>query len=160
MNHTQIDSPIGPVTLVADDGALVGVYMSEHRHHPDAATFGPRNATGLGPVIDQLGEYFAGQRTSFDLTMAPRGTAFQQRVWEQLRRIGYGETVSYGEIARRLGQPGASRAVGLANGRNPISIIVPCHRVVGSNGQLTGYAGGHERKRFLLDLEGATLPGM
>ena len=106
------------------------------------------------PQLDaQLVEYFAGERTSFDLPLAPTGSDFQQKVWAALRTIPYGDTWSYGRLAEAIGQPGAARAVGLANGRNPISIVVPCHRVVGSSGKLTGYAGGVERKAFLLDLE-------
>jgi methylated-DNA-[protein]-cysteine S-methyltransferase len=104
-------------------------------------------------VRDQLGEYFAGERTDFDLRLAASGNAFERRVWRALEEIPYGETVSYGEVARRIGRPDGARAVGLANGRNPISIVVPCHRVIGANGSLTGYGGGIERKRFLLDLE-------
>jgi methylated-DNA-[protein]-cysteine S-methyltransferase len=107
----------------------------------------------LAEARAQLSAYFAGERTTFDLPLAPVGTPFQQRVWGELRRIPYAETVSYGELANRLGSPGASRAVGLANGRNPIAIVVPCHRVIGADGTLTGYAGGLERKRALLDLE-------
>ncbi|MCP2333891.1 methylated-DNA--[protein]-cysteine S-methyltransferase [Actinoalloteichus caeruleus] len=151
--HTVVDSPIGALTLVATDGVLAGVYMEEHRHRPDGDTFGTRDETGFDLVAQQLAEYFAGRRTDFDLPLAPHGTPFQQQVWAQLRAIPYGETVSYGELAARMGRPSASRAVGLANGRNPISVIVPCHRVVGSAGGLTGYAGGVERKRTLLDLE-------
>ncbi|HYM67200.1 MAG TPA: methylated-DNA--[protein]-cysteine S-methyltransferase, partial [Patescibacteria group bacterium] len=107
----------------------------------------------------QLGEYFAGRRTDFDVPLEMEGTPFQLRVWEALREIGYGETISYGELARRIGNPSASRAVGMANGCNPIAVIVPCHRVIGANGTLTGYGGGVERKRLLLDLEArATAP--
>lgn len=104
-------------------------------------------------MVAQLAEYFAGARREFDLPLAPRGTAFQQRVWEELRRIPYGETISYAELARRVGRPGASRAVGRANATNPIAVIVPCHRVIGSDGALTGYAGGEPLKRALLELE-------
>ncbi len=107
----------------------------------------------LARAAGQLAEFFRGERRAFDLPLAPGGTAFQGRVWEELRRIPYGETVSYGELARRIGAPGASRAVGMANGANPISILIPCHRVIGSSGRLTGYGGGVERKAFLLDLE-------
>ncbi|WP_016699990.1 methylated-DNA--[protein]-cysteine S-methyltransferase [Actinoalloteichus spitiensis] len=151
--HTVVDSPIGPLTLVATGGVLAGVYMEEHRHRPDRATFGAQDDTGFDEAARQLAEYFAGERTDFDLPLAPHGTPFQKQVWAQLRDIPYGETVSYGDLAARMGRPSASRAVGLANGRNPISVIVPCHRVVGSTGSLTGYAGGVERKRTLLDLE-------
>jgi methylated-DNA-[protein]-cysteine S-methyltransferase len=151
--HTVIDSPVGPLTLVASDGALCGLYMDEQRHRPDAETFGPSDVTLFTEVIDQLHAYFDGQRSRFEVPMAMVGTAFQRSVWDALRDIPYGHTVSYGQLAGRIGNPAASRAVGLANGRNPIGIIVPCHRVVGSTGQLTGYGGGLERKQFLLDFE-------
>jgi methylated-DNA-[protein]-cysteine S-methyltransferase len=149
-----MESPIGRLRLLAEDGALVGVYMEEHAHAPAAAA---DVAAGREPVIDeaarQLAAWFAGERTAFDLPLRPRGTPFQLAVWEALREIPYGETRSYGEIAARLGRPAAVRAVGAANGRNPISIVVPCHRVVGAGGALTGYAGGVERKRWLLGHE-------
>lgn len=156
--HTVIDSPVGPLTLVAAEGALCGLYMEGQRHLPAAETFGQREDTVLTDAVGQVEEYFAGQRTQFDVPMAFAGTRFQQLVWNALLTIRYGQTVSYGLIARQIGKPAASRAVGLANGRNPISIIVPCHRVVGSAGQLTGYGGGLERKRFLLDLERGGAP--
>lgn len=151
--HTVIDSPIGALTLVGTGQALTALYMAEHRHQPDVATFGPRAASGFEAVTEQLGEYFAGERRSFDLELAPVGTSFQLAVWELLRAIPYGETWSYLRLAEALGDVAAIRAVGAANGRNPISIIVPCHRVIGSDGSLVGYGGGLERKRFLLELE-------
>ncbi|WP_424184945.1 methylated-DNA--[protein]-cysteine S-methyltransferase [Actinokineospora sp. G85] len=154
--HTITDSPTGLLTLVSTNGVLSGVYMTDQRHRPAEATFGERANTGFEEVITQLNEYFEGKRTDFDLPTAMAGTDFQRRVWTELTRIPYSETISYGQLADRLGKPTASRAVGLANGRNPISIIVPCHRVVGSTGSLTGYGGGVERKRFLLDFERAT----
>ena len=153
MSYRTISSPIGELTVVERDGALVGLYMTDHTPAPHLETFGERDDDTLPQLDAQLGEYFAGERTSFDLPLAPTGTDFQQRVWAALRTIPYGETWSYGRLAEAVGQPGAARAVGLANGRNPISIVVPCHRVVGSSGKLTGYAGGVERKAFLLDLE-------
>lgn len=154
MKHRVVDSPLGPLTLVIDDeGALVRLAMADQRHLPDAATFGERDDTVAGAAAAQLEEYFAGTRTSFDLALAPVGTAFQRRVWDALVAIPYGETWTYGRLATHLGAPGASRAVGLANGRNPLGIVVPCHRVVGADGSLTGYAGGVERKRWLLDHE-------
>ncbi|GAA3962109.1 methylated-DNA--[protein]-cysteine S-methyltransferase [Actinomadura viridis] len=155
-SHAVLDTPIGPLTAVADDGALSGLYMDGQRHRPEQETFGPPGdggATPFGAVAEQLAAYFAGELTEFDLPLAMRGTPFQQRVWAALREIPYGETVSYGRLAEEIGSPGASRAVGLANGRNPISVIVPCHRVVGASGGLTGYGGGLERKRHLLDFE-------
>lgn len=153
MSYRTISSPIGELTVVERDGALVGLYMTDHKPAPHLETFGERDDDTLPQLDAQLGEYFAGERTSFDLPLAPTGTDFQQKVWAALRTIPYGETWSYGRLAEAVGQPGAARAVGLANGRNPISIVVPCHRVVGSSGKLTGYAGGVERKAFLLDLE-------
>ncbi|MHC1562774.1 methylated-DNA--[protein]-cysteine S-methyltransferase [Actinomycetospora sp. C-140] len=151
--HTVVDSPLGPLTLRADDGVLSGLYMPEHRHGPAPETLGDRDDDGLPAVREQLAAYFDGELTAFDLPLDLRGTAFQRRVWTELRAIPYGETRTYGELAAALGTPSASRAVGLANGRNPISIVVPCHRVVGASGSLTGYAGGVDRKRALLDLE-------
>ncbi len=149
-------TPVGPLTLVARGEAVVGVWMEDQRHHPGLLAYGePAGADDpvLAGAAAQLEEYFAGRRTEFDLPLAPEGTDFQRRVWAELMRIPYGETVTYGELARRLGNPTGSRAVGLANGRNPIGIVVPCHRVVGSGGDLTGYGGGLPRKRLLLDLE-------
>jgi methylated-DNA-[protein]-cysteine S-methyltransferase len=151
--HTVTDSPVGPLTLVAVDGKLVGCYMDAQRHRPADAIFGDPDPEPFAAAVEQLGEYFAGERQDFDLPLAFGGTAFQQRVWAALQEIPYGETESYGELAARIGSPGASRAVGLANGRNPIGIIVPCHRVIGASGSLTGYGGGIERKRQLLDME-------
>lgn len=153
MTYRTFDSPIGELTLVERDGALVGLYMANHRPAPRAETFGDLDEGALPQVEAQLAEYFAGERTDFDLPLAPEGTEFQAKVWAALRTIPYGETWTYGQLAAAIGQPGAARAVGLANGRNPISIVVPCHRVVGSTGTLTGYAGGVERKEFLLNLE-------
>lgn len=158
--HTTMDSPVGPLTLVADDGVLSGLYMEQQRHRPDQSTFGDAVTRGFEPVVEQVEAYFLGSLTEFDLPLAMGGTPFQRTVWAALRDIPYGETVTYGELAVRIGRPTASRAVGLANGRNPVGIIVPCHRVVGSTGDLTGYGGGVERKRFLLELErrAAVLP--
>lgn len=151
--HTVVESPVGPLTLVRNPDGLCGLYMHLQRHLPDGTRFGPRVDAGFDEVTAQLGEYFAGQRTEFTVPLAPRGTEFQQRVWAALRTIPYGETWTYLQLAEHLGNPAAIRAVAAANGRNPIGIIVPCHRVIGSDGSLTGYAGGLERKRFLLDLE-------
>ncbi|NEY34745.1 methylated-DNA--[protein]-cysteine S-methyltransferase [Streptomyces sp. PRKS01-65] len=163
--HTVIDSPYGPLTLVADDGVLCGLYMTDHRHRPPEETFGPRlprrergRAAGrdehpFAAVEEQLQAYFTGELREFSLPLRLAGTPFQRRVWDELNRIPYGETRTYGELAGALGIPSASRAVGLANGRNPVSIIVPCHRVIGANGSLTGYGGGLDRKRRLLDFE-------
>ncbi|MDO0910439.1 methylated-DNA--[protein]-cysteine S-methyltransferase [Streptomyces sp. DT2A-34] len=156
--HTVIDSPYGPLTLVAEDGVLSGLYMTEQRHRPPEETFGERDERPFGAAIDQLEAYFAGELKEFTLELRLNGTEFQRRVWDRLRHIPYGETRSYGQLADALGNPAASRAVGLANGRNPIGIIVPCHRVVGASGSLTGYGGGLDRKKRLLDFEsGAAL---
>ncbi|MDQ8705606.1 methylated-DNA--[protein]-cysteine S-methyltransferase [Streptomyces sp. LHD-70] len=155
--HALVDSPYGPLTLVAADGALSGLYMTDQRHRPPEENFGVRVAPDEDPfaeTVRQLTEYFAGERHSFDLPLRLAGTPFQRRVWEGLLTIPYGETRTYGELAAELGKPNASRAVGLANGKNPVGIVVPCHRVVGANGSLTGYGGGLDRKRGLLDLEG------
>jgi methylated-DNA-[protein]-cysteine S-methyltransferase len=151
--HTVMDSPVGPLTLVATDGVLCGLYMEEQRHRPTPEVFGPRDDTHSRDAIEQLDAYFAGDLEKFDVELTMAGTEFQRRVWTELRNIPYGETISYGELAERLGRPTASRAVGLANGKNPISIIVPCHRVIGSTGSLTGYGGGLPKKRFLLSFE-------
>ncbi|MEU3984323.1 methylated-DNA--[protein]-cysteine S-methyltransferase [Streptomyces sp. NPDC026672] len=155
--HTVTDSPYGPLTLVADeDGALRGLYMTDQRHRPPEETFGPRDDTPFGEAEEQLDAYFAGELKEFTLRLRLHGTPFQRQVWHQLTLIPYGETRTYGQLADALGNPRASRAVGLANGRNPLGIVVPCHRVVGSDGSLTGYGGGLPRKRSLLDLERAT----
>ena len=154
--HTVIDSPCGPLTLVATDGILSGLYMVGQRHRPPEETFGDRDDTPFTEAVEQLHAYFAGELKEFTVELRLHGTPFQRSVWEQLSRIPYGETRSYGELADALGNPGASRAVGLANGRNPIGIIVPCHRVVGANGSLTGYGGGLDRKKRLLDFESGT----
>lgn len=150
-------SPVGELTLVADDRGLAAILWENDR--PDRVRLGALKEKPDHPVLveteRQLGEYFAGERRSFDVPLSFAGTDFQKRVWAALLAIPFGETRSYGEIAGQLGAPGASRAVGAANGRNPISIIAPCHRVVGSNGKLTGFAGGLEAKAFLLDLERA-----
>jgi methylated-DNA-[protein]-cysteine S-methyltransferase len=151
--YTRMDSPIGELLLVGDGRALHGLHMQEGR---TAASVNPEWRPADEPFADvrrQLSEYFDGERDEFDVPLAMTGTPFQRRVWQALQRIPYGETTTYGELARRLGRPSASRAVGLANGRNPIAVIVPCHRVIGSDGSLTGYGGGVERKRLLLELE-------
>ncbi|MFI7065908.1 methylated-DNA--[protein]-cysteine S-methyltransferase [Kribbella sp. NPDC050124] len=154
MTYALTDSPLGPLMLVEVEDKLAGVYMEQHRHRPAMETFGHRDDSVLPAVAEQLAEYFEHGRTTFDVPLHLAGTPFQQRVWTALQDIPYGETTTYGDLARTLGLvPGASRAVGLANGKNPISIIVPCHRVVGSTGSLTGYGGGLERKQALLDLE-------
>lgn len=151
--HAVVDSPVGELTLVGDGEELTGVYFPEHVRRPEQATFGLRDDTAFAATHRQLDEYFDGSRTSFELELAPRGNAFQQKVWAQLIGIPFGETRTYGQLAVALGDPALARAVGAANGQNPLSIIVPCHRVVGADGRLTGYAGGLERKAFLLEWE-------
>ncbi|MFJ9558796.1 methylated-DNA--[protein]-cysteine S-methyltransferase [Streptomyces fuscichromogenes] len=155
-NHTVTDSPYGPLTLVAEDGILCGLYMEDQRHRPPEETFGARDDAPFAEALDQLSAYFDGELKEFTLELRLNGTSFQRSVWDQLRLIPYGETRSYGELAEALGNPQASRAVGLANGKNPIGIIVPCHRVIGAHGGLTGYGGGLPRKQRLLDLERGT----
>ncbi|MGW9398412.1 methylated-DNA--[protein]-cysteine S-methyltransferase [Streptomyces sp. NPDC055642] len=156
--HTVIDSPYGPLTLVADDGVLCGLYMTGQRHRPPEESFGAPDDTPFSGAKEQLTAYFAGELKEFSLQLRLHGTPFQRRVWEQLIHVPYSETRTYGQLADTLGNPKASRAVGLANGRNPVGIIVPCHRVIGAGGGLTGYGGGLERKQRLLDFErGAAL---
>lgn len=148
--HARMPSPIGQLLLVAEDEALCGLYMNIERGWLPRVDIGPRDDSVLPEARGQLDEYFAGTRQVFDLAIRLHGTAFQRQVWEALMEIPYGETRSYGEQARRIGVPDAPRAVGAANGQNPVSIIVPCHRVIGASGALTGYGGGIERKRWLL----------
>ncbi|MEU5841603.1 methylated-DNA--[protein]-cysteine S-methyltransferase [Rhodococcus sp. NPDC047139] len=155
--HTVIDSPIGELTLVNTDGILSGVYIAEHRPAPDRGSFGEQAPEGFDEAITQFEEYFAGRRIHFTVPTSPTGTPFQRAVWETLKKIEYGTTRTYAEIALDLGRPTAVRAVAAANARNPLCIVVPCHRVIGSGGKLTGYAGGLERKRFLLDQEARIL---
>ncbi len=148
--YSTVASPIGELTLTSDGTSVTGVYMHNQKHAAARTKDWRRDDAALKEPRAQLQAYFAGELREFDLPLAPEGTPFQQRVWRALCDIPYGETISYGELARRIGQPKASRAVGLANGQNPISIVVPCHRVIGANGSLTGYGGGLERKRWLL----------
>jgi methylated-DNA-[protein]-cysteine S-methyltransferase len=156
MTYVLLDSPVGLLTLVAENRTLTKLFMDAQRHAPEPGSFGEPGDPADEPFASaaaQLDAYFAGQLTEFDLPLAPAGTPFQRQVWAALQQIPYGTTVSYGELADKLGKPNASRAVGLANGRNPIAIVIPCHRVIGADGSLTGYGGGLDRKRFLLDLE-------
>ena len=155
--HTVIDSPLGELTLAANDDALTGLYFPHHWHAPTADLLGryvqPAADVLFGHAAEQLHEYLTGERTLFDLPIALAGDPRQRRVWDLLPDIGYGETATYGELAAKLADGTTAYEVGQAVGRNPLSIVVPCHRVVGKNGALTGYAGGLGRKRFLLDLE-------
>jgi methylated-DNA-[protein]-cysteine S-methyltransferase len=152
-----IDSPVGPLTLAGRDGKLSHLRMVGQSHEP-SQTGWEKDDDVFGDAVEQLAAYFAGDLTTFDVDLELAGTEFQRRVWAALRTIPYGETRSYGEIATQIGAPGASRAVGLANGRNPVGIIVPCHRVIGASGSLTGYGGGLDRKRALLELEKSRKP--
>jgi methylated-DNA-[protein]-cysteine S-methyltransferase len=151
---TTLESPIGELLLVGDEQALHGLYMQEGRTRMAVRSSWRRSDEPFAVAREQLGEYFAGGRREFDLPLRMAGSEFERAVWAELERIPYGETRSYAEVARAIGRPDRARAVGAANGRNPISVIVPCHRVIGSDGSLTGYGGGLERKRFLLGLEG------
>ena len=151
------ESPVGRLLLVADEGGLRELLFERGRTSPSIDASWKNNDHLLREAILQLRAFFAGERQHFDLELNPQGTGFQQRVWRALQEIPFGETISYRELARRLGNPAASRAVGLANGSNPIAIIIPCHRVIGSNGTLTGYGGGLENKRWLLDFERSQL---
>jgi methylated-DNA-[protein]-cysteine S-methyltransferase len=152
----SVPSPIGDLLLVGDGETLHGIYLADHPR-PDGAV---DDGGAFSEAVRQLEEFFAGKRTAFELPLAPAGTDFQRRVWDVLRQIPFGETVSYGEVAKRAGYPGSARAVGAAVGRNPVAIVVPCHRVIGSDGSLTGYAGGLDRKVSLLDHERAVAGGV
>lgn len=151
--YSHLETPIGRVLLAGRPGVLTGLYVAGHEHCPAVPSAWRRDDDALAEARRQLDGYFAGTRTAFDLPLALEGTPFQVTVWSALRDIPYGETISYGELARRVGRPSASRAVGAANGRNSISIVVPCHRVIGADGRLTGYGWGNERKAWLLDHE-------
>ena len=157
--YSHFDTPVGPVLLTSDGMGLTGLYMREYKHGEQVRGDWIVDDTAIPfrEAKQQLAAYFAGTLTEFDLPLAMRGSDFQRGVWEELRTIPFGSTISYGELARRLGNPNASRAVGLANGRNPVSIIVPCHRVIGANGKLVGYGGGLPRKAALLAFESAVL---
>lgn len=157
MIYTTIDSPIGTLLLCGSEDRLSGLSMLDGPRPRRIAPEWRRDTSGFERTRAQLEEYFAGARQEFDVPLALHGTEFEQRVWRHLRSIPYGETRSYGELARRLGDPALARAVGVANARNPVAVIVPCHRVVGADGSLTGFGGGLERKRALLDLEAGRL---
>jgi methylated-DNA-[protein]-cysteine S-methyltransferase len=153
--HTP--SPIGPLVLVGDDRGLGCIYLEGYRGITVQKGEWVRDDSRFADAVEQLDEYFAGNRRTFDLQLRPEGTPFQHLVWNELRKIPFGETASYGEIAARIGRPGAARAVGAANGRNPLPIVVPCHRVIGADGSLTGFGGGIENKAWLLDHERAAV---
>lgn len=152
---TMPDTPVGELTVVAEGEAVIGVYMSEHRDAGLERGAAVQHDDLLQEAAGQLDDYFAGKIQEFQIPTQASGTDFQMQVWAELSRIPYGSTISYGELASRVGRPRAVRAVGAANGRNPLSILVPCHRVVGADGSLTGYGGGVPNKRALLALEGA-----
>ena len=151
--HAIVESPIGPLTAVREEGVLVNVLFDLPGHPPDPATLGPRDDAAFADVARQLAEYFAAERTGFELELRAEGNDLQRGVWELMIRIPYGETRSYGDLARDLGDRTLALAVGTACGRNPLPIVIPCHRVVGADGSLVGFGGGLPRKRFLLDLE-------
>jgi methylated-DNA-[protein]-cysteine S-methyltransferase len=157
--HALAPSPLGPVVLVAEDGMLSRLLLPDTRGAPQTESLGARCDDGLEQAVTQVGEYFSGSRTRFDLPLHLAGSPFQLRVWQGLAEIPYGQTRTYGQVAADLGLDPrtTSRAVGTANGRNPIAIVIPCHRVIGADGALTGYAAGIECKRFLLDLESSRL---
>ncbi len=159
IHYRTIDSPIGLLTLAGRDQVLTNLRMVDQTYEPKRTGWS-RDSTAFHDAVGQLDAYFAGELTDFELELDLQGTEFQRRVWQALLTIPFGETRSYGDIAEQIGAPGAARAVGLANGHNPIAIIVPCHRVIGASGSLTGYGGGLDRKRLLLALEtsSATLP--
>jgi methylated-DNA-[protein]-cysteine S-methyltransferase len=152
-SHTTIESPVGDLTVVVRGSELVGLYFPHHWYLPDRSTFGDQDDSGAEEVRRQLGEYFAGRRQSFELPLAAQGDELQERVWALIRRVPYGQTATYGSLARELDDGTTPQEVGAAVGRNPLSILVACHRIVGSSGKLVGYAGGLQRKQFLLDLE-------
>jgi methylated-DNA-[protein]-cysteine S-methyltransferase len=156
IRYARIPTPAGTLFATAENGALTGIYFDKQQHFPSDMSQWQEdaNATPLPECAQQIREYFGGTRTEFDLPLAPVGTDFQQRVWKQIARIPFGKTITYSELAKRAGAEGSARAAGAATGRNPLTIVVPCHRVVGSDGSLTGYAGGLPRKTKLLELEG------
>ncbi len=151
--YWTVDSPIGELLLAGDGEQLQRLHMQDGRRPTTIGADWVRDAEPFADLCEQLDQYFSGERQEFDLDLGPQGSEFELRVWRALRQIPYGETESYGGLAKRIGHPGLARAVGAANGRNPIAVVVPCHRVIGADGSLTGYAGGLERKRLLLDLE-------
>jgi methylated-DNA-[protein]-cysteine S-methyltransferase len=153
--HTVLATTIGDLIIVREGDLLTGLYFPHHWYKPDPVTFGPRNDQGFQGAAGQLEEYLAGTRTQFDLPLEPRGTDFQIRVWELITQIPYGQTTTYGDLARRLGGRENAQEVGAAVGRNPLCILIPCHRVISSTGKLAGYAGGLKRKQKLLELEHA-----
>jgi methylated-DNA-[protein]-cysteine S-methyltransferase len=153
VTHSTITSKLGHLTVVAREGTVVGLYFPGHWYCPDSSSFGTFSEAGFDALRDQIGEYLAGDRQEFEVPVAVSGDEYQQRVWSLVGRIPYGETATYGDLAHQLGECTNPQEVGAAVGRNPVCLLVPCHRVVGAGGKPTGYAGGLARKRFLLDLE-------
>ena len=157
VRYTWLDSPVGRLLVAGDEAALILIGFERGRRPLQPAPAWIPAERPFAEAARQLRAYFAGRLREFDLPLGAEGTSFEQQVWGELVRIPYGRTISYGELARRVGRPSAARAVGLANGRNPLSIVIPCHRVIGANGSLTGYGGGLETKQWLLEHEGARL---
>lgn len=157
IRYARLRTPLGTLIAIAAGGAVTGLHFDGGRHAPEIAPEWREEpyASPLRECAEQLADYFAGKRQCFDLPVAPRGTPFQQRVWREIAKVPFGETITYAELAARAGSPGSARAAGAATGRNPLAVVVPCHRIVGTRGALTGYAGGLPRKEKLLALEGA-----
>jgi methylated-DNA-[protein]-cysteine S-methyltransferase len=156
IRYARYESPLGPIIAIANDEGIWSIDFVKAKYAKrigDDWVEDPKHPP-LAECFRQLAEYFAGKRREFDLPLAPRGTSFQERVWREIARVPYGETISYGELAKRAGAPGQARAAGAATGRNPVGVVIPCHRIVGADGSLTGYAGGLDRKQQLLELEG------
>jgi methylated-DNA-[protein]-cysteine S-methyltransferase len=153
--HTVLTTSLGELTAVQEEGAVTGLYFPRHWPRPDRTAFGPRSDEGFQEVARQLDEYFKGDRDEFDLPLTVRGSEFDRQVWDLIGSVPYGETTTYGDLAHSLGAGTDPRDVGAAVGRNPVCIIIPCHRVIGATGRLTGYAGGLDRKRILLEIEHA-----
>ncbi len=150
---SEMESPVGTLWLLGDERSLMGLYMQDQRHRPTLPVGCVRRDSSFRGVKEQLEAYFAGRLSAFEVELNGQGSEFQRTVWRALGQIPFGQTESYGALAKRIGKPNASRAVGLANGKNPIGIIVPCHRVIGASGSLTGYGGGLSRKQWLLEHE-------
>ena len=157
IRYARFQSPLGPVLAISNERGITHVDFvgAKYARAIEAGWIEDPQSPALRACLSQLAEYFAGTRVAFDLPLAPEGTSFQQRVWQEIARVPYGKTITYGELAKRAGAPGQARAAGAATGRNPIGVVIPCHRIMGADGSLTGYAGGLERKRGLLELEGA-----
>jgi methylated-DNA-[protein]-cysteine S-methyltransferase len=154
MKYSYVESPLGDLMVIHDGHGLIGLRLPTEKRPIQIGPEWERDDAPFGELHNQLDEYFAGERREFELDLRAKGNAFQKAVWQELRQIPYGMTASYGEVASEIGKPGAARAVGIANAQNPIAIITPCHRVIGADGSLTGYGGGLEAKRWLLDHEG------